>query len=66
MAAIDRTTPLENLPEFLDVNELREYLPISRALAYQIGNKHGIRLDGHRRILIPRNALIKILSGRKS
>jgi excisionase family DNA binding protein len=55
---IDRTTRLEDLPEFLSVDEAARWLGVSRWLIFE-GAKRGEIRAAHigRRVLIPRRTL---------
>jgi hypothetical protein len=53
---LDRSTPYESLPAYLTVAELRQYLGISRTLAYDYARAHGVRI-GDRIVRVPREAL---------
>jgi excisionase family DNA binding protein len=59
---ITRETPLEDLPEFLRVDEAALWLAIGRGLAYQLirrGELSSVVL-GSKVIRIPREALAKL------
>ena len=60
-AAIDRRTPLEELPEFLSPEEFRAYLGLSRSTVYDLLRRREIpsRRFG-RCIRIPKSALEKV------
>lgn len=53
---LDRTTPFEELPTYLTVAELRQYLQIGRSAAYDYARAHGVRI-GDRIVRVPREAL---------
>lgn len=52
---IDRRTPIDELPQFLRVDELRDYLAIGRALAYTLARQYGRKVGRH--VRIPREAI---------
>jgi hypothetical protein len=52
---IDRRTPIDQLPQFLTVDELATYANIGRTAAYEFGRVHGVRFG--RLLRVPRDAL---------
>lgn len=55
--AIDRRTPVNELPAYLTVEELEDYLQIGRSSAYEFARKHGIKIG--RLLRVPREALAR-------
>lgn len=63
---ITRTTSVEELPQFLSVEETAIYLAISKALVYEMvkrGDLRGVRFG--RLLRIPRTALRALIEGGK-
>ena len=52
---LDRATPVTDLPAYLTVAELMDYLSIGRSAAYDFARQHGIRIG--RLVRVPREAL---------
>jgi hypothetical protein len=52
MPAFSRSTPFEDLPQYLSVDELASYLGIGRTLAYDYARAHGVRIG--RLLRVPR------------
>ena len=59
--AIDRRTPVDQLPQFLTIEEVMTYLDIGRSSAYQFARQHGKRFG--RLIRVPRDALTMAANG---
>lgn len=55
---INRRTAIDDLPQFLTVDELEVYLAIGRSAAYAFASKHGIRIG--RLVRVPREALRRL------
>ena len=53
-------TPFSDLPEFLTVDEMRQYLRLGRAGSYELAQKIGALRIG-RLIRVPKSELIKIM-----
>jgi len=58
MTKIERTTPIEELPQFLSIGEFSDHLGVGKSTVYQLiqkGELRVLRVGG--RILIPREVL---------
>ena len=56
---ISRNLPIEDLPSFISVQELHEYLGISKSLTYRLLSGHVIpSVKIGRRLFVPRAQLI--------
>lgn len=53
--AIDRRLPLEELPQFLTVDEVQSYFKIGRSTAYEFARERGVRIG--RLLRVPRERL---------
>jgi predicted DNA-binding transcriptional regulator AlpA len=53
--AIDRRTPVTELPQYLTIPEIESYLQIGRSSAYEFARKHGVKIG--RLVRVPREAL---------
>jgi hypothetical protein len=58
--AINRRTALDDLPTFLTVIELMQYLSIGRTAAYDFARQHGVRFG--RTLRVPRNTIATLSS----
>jgi len=59
-----RTTPIEQLPEFLRIDETAQYLGISRGLVYELAKRGDLRVVSFGRLLrVPREALAALVLG---
>ena len=57
-ATIDRRTAIEDLPQYLTVEEIESYLAIGRSAAYAFARAHGIRIG--RLVRVPREVLRRL------
>jgi hypothetical protein len=59
---IDRRTPIDQLPQFLTIDELAAYASIGRTAAYEFARLHGVRFG--RLLRVPRDALAALRNGK--
>jgi len=57
---ISPNTPLDDLPEYITVEQLQAYLQLGRSSAYDLARRHGIRVG--RLVRVPKAVLRALLA----